>query len=135
MRFVMKSLIGAMCGAAVLAFGVAAAAEHSVSYPGFTVLQENARIPSLTPLHGFVTLNDHSIFIRTGHRQGYIAEINGNCARGVVYDWTIGVDSASGGDIDHFSRVHINGRTCAINTLTKVDREEGLPMPQSQYAH
>ena len=134
---IVQSLGFAMAGAAVLAFGVAKAGEEAslTLPPGYVAVQENARISSLTPLAGFQVLDADHLLIRTGGRDAYIADLLGNCARGVTFDWTIGIDTPGGGDIDRYSSVIINGRHCAISSLTKVALAPGARHPRARYAH
>ena len=133
MRFlVMKALVATMCGAALLAFGVAKAGEARapVTLPaGYHVVQEDARISTLSELSGYEVINPSTLLIRAG--QGlYLADLQGNCARGAAFDWTIAVDTAGGANIARASNVLINGRRCRIVALTKVTRDASAETPR-----
>jgi hypothetical protein len=122
---VMKGLTAAMCGGALVAFGVAAAGEHtnSVTNPpaGYRVVQTDARISPLTTLSGFRVVDDDTLLLNTSSGP-YLADLIGPCARGAEYDWQIAVDSPGGGGIDRFSQVLINHRRCGISALVKLER-------------
>lgn len=123
MRFIVKSLTVAMCGAAILAFGVARAGEaQDAATPGFRVIEADARIPSTRSVTGYEVVDNDTLLLKVGIRDLYLAELSGTCGRSLRFEWTLGIDARGGGAIDRFSRVIANGRSCAITSLDKVER-------------
>lgn len=122
---IMRALTLAMCGAAILSFGVAQAGSEAatVEVPaGYRVVEEDARISPLKTLNGYTVIDNDTILLRAGASDLYLIDLFGTCGRGARFDWNIAVDARGGAGIDRFARVHINGRTCGISALTKVER-------------
>lgn len=115
----MKFLSVAMCGAAILAFGVAKAGERAGD---FVVVQPDARIPSTRAVNGYEYIDDSRVLLRVGTNGLYLAELNEGCARGGQFGLSIGVDRRGGGAVDRFSQIVIDGRRCPIVALSEVER-------------
>lgn len=119
----MQVLTAAMCGAAILAFGVAKAGDDLLSTPaGYIVIDPDASIPSGLSVSGYTVLSDSQVLLRAGASRLYIAELNGTCGRGAAHDWTIGIDTRGTSRIDRFAQMIIDGRRCAIRSLAQVER-------------
>ncbi|HVZ99935.1 MAG TPA: DUF6491 family protein [Caulobacterales bacterium] len=120
----MHALTAGMCAAALLAFGVAKAGEGRAPAPppGFVIVDSDARIPSTRSLTGFEVVDGEHVLIRAGVRDLYMAELSGPCARDARFNPAIAVTAVGPGGVDKFARVTVNGRSCAVLSLAKVER-------------
>jgi hypothetical protein len=121
--FLMRVLTLAMCGAAILTFGVAQAGDREATRaePQFTVLEPDARIAFSSLVNGFEVVDDDTILLRVGASRLYLAELSGPCGRHARWEHQLGI-APNGPGIDTFSSLVIDGRRCRISSLTRVER-------------
>lgn len=122
----MQVLTAAMCGAAILAFGVARAGDRpgeSASPPaGYVIVKPDAHITSIRAVHGLDRISPTHVLVRTGARDLYLAEVSGPCARDAERERTIAIECGGPSSVDRFSTILIGGRRCAIQSLAEVER-------------
>lgn len=128
-RPMMHMLTAAMAGAALLAFGVAQAADEDAEAAKFVVLEQNASIPFADNISGFNVAEDGSVLIRTGPNQVYRAVIWASCARDVRFENDIGIDHRGGSRVDRFSTLIIDGRRCPIESLDRIEPPKRAEAP------
>jgi hypothetical protein len=121
--FLMRVLTLAMCGAAILTFGVAQAGDRGEAQPApqFVVLDPDARIAFTRSINGYEVIDEDTILLRVGASRLYLAELNRACARDARFGFQIGV-APRGPSVDKFSDLIIDGRRCAVSSLAQVER-------------
>ena len=112
---------------ALCAFALnAAEAKEDAAIPTFTVIEADAYIPATREVTQFEIVDSDTILLRAGINNWYAAELWGACGRSARFEQAITIDSPGGGRIDRFATLVVDGRRCAIRTLSRVER---LPAP------
>lgn len=124
MRPLMQVLKFGMCGAALLAFGVAKAGEAARTVADYAVIEADARIPATRSINSYRILDSDVLLIGAGPSGLYMAQLDGTCARAARFDTSIAIDARGGGGVDRFAQVIVNGRRCRIETLSRVEHRE-----------
>jgi hypothetical protein len=106
---------------------VAVAGEEAAA-PAFTIIDADAYIPATREITQFEVLNADTILLRTGINRWYAAELSGSCGRAARFEHAIGIDTPGGGRIDRFATLIVDGRRCAIQSLSRIER---LPAPEA----
>jgi len=119
----MKALL--LSAALALTAGIAAAepARTVAAAPAYQVIEENASIAFAgNRIHGYEVSDDgHAVIFRAGANQYYRATVWSPCSSDLRFGHRIGFQTHnSGGRLDRWSYVVVNGNRCPIDTLDRI---------------
>lgn len=89
--------------------------------PRYRVLEADVSIPATQSVNGYEIIDANTILLRVGANRLYAAELSGSCGRAARLNWNIGVETFGGGRIDRDARIVVDGRRCAIQSLSRVE--------------
>ncbi len=91
--------------------------------PAYQVIEENASVPFAgNRIHGFEVSEDgRAVIFRAGVNEYYRATVWPPCSSDLRFEHRIGFQTEnSGGRLDRWSRVLVNGNSCPIQTLDRI---------------
>jgi hypothetical protein len=104
--------------AAAMAWAGAASAEP-VQY---TVIESDATIPFGSRINQLDRPTRDTVLVRTGANHWYRIQLNENCARGSMIGSPVRLETyGQGSPIDRFTWVRLEDRSCAIQSLDRVE--------------
>lgn len=119
----LKTLALTIASAAALGGAALAEEQRVAAAPAFTIIEEDASIPFAgVRISGYEVADDSSLLIRTGPSQWYRATVWQTCRSDLRFENTIGFETRGTNTFDRFSSVIVDGRTCPIETIDRIER-------------
>jgi len=119
----MFARLGAIALAAGLTFPALAANNGEIDWSkNRPVVEQQAEIPFVNygGIRNWRAYDNRTLFIEGNGRQWYRADLMGPCI-GLNFAEHIGIDSHPMNTFDRFSTVRVDGQSCAVKSVVKVD--------------
>lgn len=128
MKSALKILAAAGVAALLVATPAVAGGDKEAGYAqgpltGFRVIERDARIDFPGSITSFQAVGRDGLLLRSGGRLYYM-RLQEDCARMVRQPWwSIHVRPDGPSGVDHFAHVSINGLSCGVASIDRVERE------------
>lgn len=108
--------------ATALAAAMAWAGAASADPVQYTVVEADATIPFGSRINQLDRPTRETVLVRTGANQWYRIQLNENCVRGSMIGSPVRLEtSGQGSPIDRFTWVRLEDRSCAVQSLDRVE--------------
>lgn len=115
--------IAHICAAALAASALAACQTSADRGPAYVTVEQNVSIPDRRLVDRVSLLDDDTLLIVVSPAEYYQAKLTPACTVGADLLSSVQIDETSMG-IDRSTRVIIDGQTCGIRSLDRVERRE-----------
>jgi hypothetical protein len=121
----LRTLGFALCAAVTVGMASAQAEDPQPAEAGrqYVVIEQNAHIPFGRQINGYeVPDGENAVLFRVGANRWYRATVHHYCATELRFSNRIAlVERGTGGSVDRFGHVRVNGQFCYFNSLDRIE--------------